>query len=172
MRMEFLTYPIISVAVFTVAALIALTTNKVTNQMSVALIALFPLAALLLPGAPENLLYQIIAMLIAYVVGMIVFVKLGGGGGVGRAMAIIALWVPIASLWNVLTLALILGGVWGVVELVVLRSDPDKKSVPLAGLLFASLVFSHLSTSEFGRKLTAAESVVAEPETPELGLRR
>ncbi|HEX2841931.1 A24 family peptidase [Hyphomicrobium sp.] len=98
-------------AIMAFGAAMDLLTMTIPNRVSVALVALFPIAAIILGLPAEALLMHLCAGLLVLAAGIFLFAVGGFGGGDAKLLAAAALWIGFDQLLPFLALVTVFGGV-------------------------------------------------------------
>ncbi len=108
-------YFIAATAIFAVNAAWTFVTRKVDNRQTLITFTLFPICWIATGMAVSGLGMQLASALVFYGLGWMAIKKLGWGGGVARAIALAALWIPLSeTLLTFLWLTPIVGALLGV----------------------------------------------------------
>jgi len=98
-------------AIMAFAAAMDLMTMTIPNRISLALVAVFLIAAPLMGLAPGAILMHLAAGLLVLAAGILLFAIGGFGGGDAKLLAAGALWIGFDQLLAFLVLTAVLGGV-------------------------------------------------------------
>lgn len=98
-------------AIMAFAAAMDLMTMTIPNRISLALVAVFLIAAPLMGLAPAAILMHVAAGALVLAVGILLFAAGGFGGGDAKLLAAGALWIGFDQLLVFLALTAVLGGV-------------------------------------------------------------
>lgn len=137
-----LIYPTAAILTMGIGAFLGTAKNIVPNKLVLGGLVLWLVAALTMAGPIKFIAVQFFAAVLAYLICLCLnLMKSGIGGGVGRATALVTLWVPLSELFGVWVVAMVAGGVWAIISLGVdkayPRSDGVQREVRLAGIMFA-----------------------------------
>lgn len=170
-------YFIISALLFAVLAGITFHTKTVSHQQFFAGLLLFPIAYFVCGLPLANIPNHILAAVMAYVVGFILYIKANIGGGVGRAFTLAALWVPtVPLLFNFFCLLFIIAGAVSLLVMMFRSSNSSDRIDHYAAMAMAvcSGFFLYQYSEDTPSKLTAyqvQESAPPLPDVPALNLR-
>ncbi len=141
-----ISYAHIALIALSVAGGTAFLTNRVTYKMVGVLMVVCIFASLIFPDAPDSLGIRAGIASLIFLIGMgLRFAKVGMGGGVVLAACLVAIWMPLPDLFDVLVMGLIAGGAWALVSMFLRYYDVGvlyDGMVPLAAIFLSVAVFS------------------------------
>ncbi|WP_427449793.1 hypothetical protein [Litorimonas sp. WD9-15] len=161
--MEFFTYPLFAVLILGAAGVTTLLKKKVPHGVLLFVGLAFLAGTFFFPEQEIALVTQAIFAAVLFLLGWIAYTVFGVvGAGVYKALAIVALWIPLHQAFDVYCAILILTGLWAGLMVIYekLVVSGEEGAVPMAAIGFLTVA------GYFGLELHSASLLDVVVELP------